>query len=113
MFKRFINRFGLASGLFATIIGGLLTGLNRRCATEFSFFMSIVVISAATVYDFYKNFSDIELQGFYLIAIGFVAAFLSSIVVIKWLIKYVSSHDFVVFGIYRIVVGSIILFFIL
>lgn len=97
----------------ATIIGGLLSGLNRRCATEFSFFMSIIVISAATVYDLYKNYSDIELQGLYLIAIGFISAFFSSILVIKWLIKYVSNHDFIAFGIYRIILGSVILFFIL
>ncbi len=96
----------------ATIIGGLLSGLNRRCATEFSFFMSIVVISAASAFDLYSNIEHISMEGFYLIAIGFVAAFLSSILVIRWLIKFVSHNDFVPFGIYRIMLGSIILFFV-
>lgn len=97
----------------ATIIGGLLCGLNRRAATEFSFFMSIVVISAASFYDLFKNFSEINTGNIYLILIGFVTAFFTSILVIKWLIKYVSNNDFVPFGIYRIMLGSIILFFIL
>lgn len=97
----------------ATIIGGLLCGLNRRAATEFSFFMSIIVISAASFYDLLKNFDDINTDNIYLILIGFITAFFTSILVIKWLIRYVSNNDFVPFGIYRIMLGSIILFFIL
>lgn len=97
----------------ATIMGGILSGLSRRAATEFSFFMSIVVISAASFYDLYKNIEYISLDGAYLILLGFVAAFISSILVVKWLIGYVSKNNFVPFGIYRIVVGSVILFFVL
>ncbi len=97
----------------ATIIGGILSGLSRKCATEFSFFMSIVVISAASFFDLYKNIDHIKLEDVYLISIGFIAAFISSILVIKWLINYVSKHNFVPFGIYRIILGSVILFFIL
>ncbi len=97
----------------ATIIGGLLCGLNRKTATEFSFFMSIIVISAATFFDLYKNFEHINFEGIYLITIGFVVAFMSSILVIKWLINYVSKNNFVPFAIYRIILGSVILSIIL
>ncbi len=95
----------------ATIIGGLLLKINRRAATEFSFFMSIIVISAASLYDLYKNYANLDLSNIYLIIFGFLSAFLSSLFVIKWLIAYVSKNDFVIFGIYRIVFGSILLFF--
>lgn len=94
----------------ATIIGGLLCGLSRKTATEFSFFMSIIVISAATFFDLYKNVDHIDFSGTYLIAISFVTAFISSILVIKWLIGYVSKNNFIPFAIYRIVLGSVILF---
>lgn len=95
----------------ATIISGLLLKINRRAATEFSFFMSIIVISAASLYDLYKNYSNLDLSNIYLIVFGFLSAFLSSLFVIKWFISYVSKNDFVIFGIYRIVFGSILLFF--
>ncbi len=97
----------------ATIVGGLLLKMSRRVATEFSFFMSIVVISAASFYDLYKNFSALEGSDFGLIFIGFISAFLSAFFVIKWFIHYVANNDFLIFGFYRIALGSIILFIIL
>ncbi len=97
----------------ATIIGGILLKMSRRAATEFSFFMSIVVISAASLFDLYKNYSELNVSNFYLIVIGFLSAFFSALLVIRWFIGYVSKNDFVTFGIYRIMFGSILLFFIL
>lgn len=97
----------------STIIGGLLLKISRRAATEFSFFMSIIVISAASFYDLYKNYSSLNVENLYLIIIGFLSAFFSAIIVIRWFISYVSKHDFVAFGIYRIIFGSILLFFLL
>ncbi len=96
----------------ATIIGGLLLNLSRKTATEFSFFMSIIVISAASFYDLYKNFEFLDFSDFYLISLGFVSSFLSALIVIKWFILYVSKNNFMVFAIYRIILGSLILFYI-
>jgi len=95
----------------ATIVGGLLLRMNRRCAAEFSFFMSIVVISAASFFDLYKNYTALDVSNLYLILFGFLSSFISAIFVIRWFIKYVSNNDFIIFGIYRIMFGSIILFF--
>ncbi len=97
----------------ATIIGGLLTGLNRKIATEFSFFLSIPTITAATFYDIYKNYSELTFSNLEIIFVGFLASFLSAIFVIKWFIDYVSKHNFIPFAIYRIVLGCVILFFVL
>jgi len=97
----------------ATIIGGLLSGLNRKIATEFSFFLSIPTITAATFYDIYKNYSDLTFSNIEIIFIGFLASFISAALVIKWFIGYVSKHNFILFAIYRIVLGAAILFFML
>lgn len=93
----------------ATIIGGLLLKFNRQTATEFSFFLSIPTITAASFFDLYKNYDSLTLSGLELIIIGFLAAFIAAIIVIKWFINYVSKHNFVPFAIYRIVLGFIIL----
>ncbi|NOT16502.1 MAG: undecaprenyl-diphosphate phosphatase [Sulfuriferula sp.] len=95
----------------ATIIGGLLFGLSRRTATEFSFFLAIPTLLAATVYEVYKH-KDLLLssQGdVMLFAIGFVTAFFSALVAIRALLKFISQHDFVVFAWYRIIFGIVVL----
>ncbi len=97
----------------ATIISGLLFGLNRKIATEFSFFLAIPTIISATCYDLYKNHSALNFNDSKIILTGMISAFLSSILVIKWLISYVSKHNFVAFGIYRILLGIAILIFII
>lgn len=97
----------------ATIIGGLLLKFNRQIAAEFSFFLSIPTIAAATFYDLYKNYQDLTLSGSELILAGFLSAFISAILVIKWFIGYVSKHNFIPFAIYRIALGALILFFVL
>ena len=93
----------------ATIIGGMLFGLSRPAATRFSFFLAIPTLLAACAYDFLRNralFSAQDLQG---LAIGFVAAFVAAFLCVRWLIRYVSRHDFVPFAWYRIAFGLLIL----
>lgn len=93
----------------ATIIGGLLVGLKRKTATEFSFFLAIPTIFSATIYDLYKNFYDLNFENIQLILVGTIASFLSAILVIKWFIAFISKNSFISFGIYRIIIGFIIL----
>ncbi len=97
----------------ATIIGGLLLKFNRKIATEFSFFLAIPTIFAATAFDLLKNFHELSNSGLELILVGTFAAFFSAILVIKWFINFVSKNNFIPFGIYRIIAGIIILIFII
>jgi undecaprenyl-diphosphatase len=93
----------------ATIIGGLFFGLSRRCATEFSFFLAIPTLLAATAYSLYKERALLSVADVPLFAVGSVAAFVSAFVVVRWLIRYVSTHDFSIFAWYRIVFGIVVL----
>ncbi len=95
----------------ATIIGGLVLGLSRTAATEFSFFLAIPTIFGATVWDLYKSRELLSMEHLPGIGVGFVVSFLSAIVVVRWLLRYVSKNDFKLFGWYRIVFGLIILAF--
>lgn len=97
----------------ATIMGGLLLKLDRKTATEFSFFLAIPTIFGASFYDIYKNYHVLSTSSLEIIAIGFAASFVSALFVIKWLIHYVSNNNFLPFAYYRIILGSIILFIIL
>lgn len=96
----------------ATIIGGLLLGLNRQVATEFSFFLAMPTIAAASFYDILKNADELTNSNVQIILVGLFAAFFSAILVIKWFISFVSKNNFVPFGVYRILLGIVILFFI-
>lgn len=96
----------------ATIIGGLLLGLNRKTATEFSFFLAIPTIAAASLYDLLTNSSELTGADLGVLLIGTLSAFFSALLVIKWFIDFVSKNSFLYFGIYRIIAGSLILFFI-
>jgi undecaprenyl-diphosphatase len=93
----------------ATIIGGMLLGLSRKAATEFSFFLAIPTLLAATVYSVYKDRALLSMADLPLFAIGGVAAFVSAFLCVRWLLRYISSHDFTVFAWYRIVFGIVIL----
>jgi len=93
----------------ATIIGGLLFGLSRKAATEFSFFLAIPIMFAATFYDVYKHREFLEWNDLGMFAVGFVAAFISALLAVRGLIRFISNHDFTVFAWYRIVFGIIIL----
>ena len=93
----------------ATIIGGMLFGLSRKAATEFSFFLAVPTLMAAGAYDLLKNrhlFSTSDLPMF---GVGSVTAFVSAFVVVRWLIRYVATHDFKPFAWYRIAFGLIVL----
>jgi undecaprenyl-diphosphatase len=97
----------------ATIIGGMLFGLPRAVATEFSFFLAIPVIAGATIYEMYKLRQDIGNMDWSsfgpVLAVGFIAAFISAFFCVRWLIRYVSHHNFKPFAWYRIVFGVIVL----
>jgi undecaprenyl-diphosphatase len=100
----------------ATIIGGMLFGLPRAVATEFSFFLAIPVIGGATAYELLKLWinpiqtSSTESMHFgWAILVGFVAAFVSAFICVRWLIQYVASHTFVPFAWYRIIFGVVVL----
>ncbi|MBH5329816.1 undecaprenyl-diphosphate phosphatase [Eikenella sp. S3360] len=94
----------------STIMGGMVWGLDRKTATEFSFFLAVPIMVAASGYSILKNLSAFTAQDFGLIAIGFIAAFVSGLVAVKALLRFVSSKNFVPFAYYRIVFGGIILF---
>ncbi len=93
----------------ATIMGGLMLGVERAPATQFSFFLAIPTMFGAAVYDLYKNRAILSLEGAGLIAIGFVVAFIAALFVVRRLVDFVSRHGFGVFAWYRIVVGTIAL----
>jgi undecaprenyl-diphosphatase len=95
----------------ATIIGAMLLKVNRQVATEFSFFLAIPTIGSACVYDIYKNFNQLNFDNIDILITGIISSFIASILVIKWLIKYISTHDFKIFGYYRIIIGTLILIF--
>ena len=93
----------------ATIIGGLWFGLSRKAATEFSFFLAIPVMFAATAYDLYKHGAALQFSDWPLFATGFLCAFFSAFVAMRGLLRYVSNHDFTLFAWYRIGFGALIL----
>jgi undecaprenyl-diphosphatase len=93
----------------ATIIGGLFFGMSRKCATEFSFFLAIPTLFAATGYSLWKERALLSAADIPMFGVGFIAAFISAFVVVRWLIRYVSSHDFTVFAWYRIAFGIVVL----
>ena len=89
----------------ATIIGGLLFGLSRKAATEFSFFLAIPTLLAATVYELYKERALLNADDLAMWATGFIAAFVSAFFCVRWLLRFISTHDFTVFAWYRIAFG--------
>ncbi|MDD2769842.1 MAG: undecaprenyl-diphosphate phosphatase [Methylococcus sp.] len=93
----------------ATIIGGMLLGLSRRAATEFSFFMAIPTLFSATAYDLYKTGGILRVEDLSAFGIGFAAAFVSAFLAVRGLLRYISGHDFTVFAWYRIVFGLVVL----
>lgn len=95
----------------ATIIGGLLVGMERKDAAEFSFLLALPTMLAATTYDIYKNFGVFSLDDWQDIVVGFITSFIFAVIGIKALLKFISSHTFIPFGIYRIVVGVLFLVF--
>lgn len=108
----FAQAFALIPGTSrsgATIIGGLLFGLSRRAATEFSFFLAVPTLIAAGGYDFLKNRALFQPQDLGMFGVGMVAAFVSAFLCVRWLLRYIASHDFTIFAWYRIVFGVVVL----
>lgn len=93
----------------ATIMGALLCKVERKAAAEFSFFLAVPTMLAATSYDLYKNYDALSNGAMGMLAVGFVAAFLTAIVVVKWLVGFIQHHDFTPFAYYRIIVGALML----
>jgi undecaprenyl-diphosphatase len=93
----------------ATIMGALLLGVDRKTATEFSFFLAIPTMLGATVYDLYKNRALLGAEDFNVIAVGFVAAFVSALLVVRTVVNFVARHGFAPFAWYRIGLGSVAL----
>lgn len=93
----------------ATIMGAMLFGLSRKAATEFSFFLAIPVLFAATFYSLYKERALLSVSDLDLFGIGTVAAFVSAFFCVRWLLRYISSHDFTIFAWYRILFGFIVI----
>jgi len=93
----------------ATIIGGMLFGLSRPAATEFSFFLAIPTLLAATGYELVRNRNLLVADDLAMIGVGFVVAFISALLVVRWLLRYVAHHDFVPFAWYRIAFGLVII----
>ena len=93
----------------ATIIGGMFFGLSRKCATEFTFFLAIPTLVGATVYSLWKARTLLVASDIPMFSVGFIASFASAFLVVRWFIRYVSTHDFTVFAWYRIVFGIVVL----
>jgi undecaprenyl-diphosphatase len=93
----------------ATIVGGLLFGLSRRAATEFSFFLAIPTMFAAVAFDVYENRAILHADDLGMFAIGFLASFVSAFLAVRALLRYISRHDFSAFAYYRIAFGAIVL----
>jgi undecaprenyl-diphosphatase len=93
----------------ATIIGAMLFGLSRPAATEFSFFLAVPTLVAAGAYDLVKHRAALSAGDLELVAVGLAAAFVSAFVCVRWLIRYVATHDFKPFAWYRIAFGAIVL----
>ena len=90
----------------STIVGGLLLGTTKRAAAEFSFFLSLPTMAGAVAYDLLKNRDVLDWSDLSTIAIGFVAAFVTAVIVVRWLLDYVSRNGFALFAWWRIIAGS-------
>lgn len=93
----------------ATIIGGMLFGLSRRVATEFSFFLAVPTLIAAGAYDLFKHRALLDAGDLGVFSAGFIVSFVSAFLCVRWLLRYIATHDFSAFAWYRIAFGVIVL----
>ena len=98
-----------ASRSGSTIIGGMLFGLSRRAATEFSFFLAVPTLIAAGMYNLYKNRALFNASDVGPLAVGFFVSFVAAFLCVRWLLRYIASHDFTLFAWYRIAFGAVVL----
>ncbi|MFN3281334.1 MAG: undecaprenyl-diphosphate phosphatase [Tabrizicola sp.] len=90
----------------ATIVGALLMGVEKRAAAEFSFLLSLPTMGAAVAYDLFKNRDVLDFGAVWEIAVGFAVAFVTAVIVVRWLLDYIGRHGYALFGWWRILVGS-------
>ena len=93
----------------ASIVGGMLSGLDRSTATTFSFYLAIPTLGAATIVDLLGSLGQVTSGDIGRLAVGTVVSMVIAWITIGWLLRYVAAHSFVVFGVYRIVAGIVIL----
>ncbi|MFT4152024.1 MAG: undecaprenyl-diphosphate phosphatase [Paracoccaceae bacterium] len=91
----------------STIVGALMLGVDKRAAAEFSFFLSMPTMAAAVAYDLWKNRDVLDASALGDIAVGFILAFIAAVVVVRWLLGYVSRRGYALFGWWRIIVGLV------
>ena len=94
----------------ATIIGGMLLGLSRKAATDFSFFLAIPTLIGAGAYSLYQERALLSVEDVPMFATGLVVSFISAWICVRWLLKYIASHSFEIFAWYRIAFGLVVLF---
>lgn len=97
----------------STILGGLFLGLRRKTATEFSFILAVPTMLSATLLDLYKNASSFSVNEVSTLTIGFLVSFLIALLSIKFLLSYIKKHNFMIFGVYRILLALAFLFFVI
>ncbi len=113
-FIGFAQSFSMVPGTSrsgATIIGGLLAGLNRKTAVEFSFLLAVPTMFVATFYDVFKNYHTLSLGNWQYLLTGFIVAFIVAILAIKLFLAFISRYNFMPFAIYRILLGIVFLFY--
>jgi undecaprenyl-diphosphatase len=93
----------------ATIVGALLMGVEKRAAAEFSFLLSLPTMGAAVAYDLFRNRAVLDLGALWEISVGFSVAFLTALIVVRWVLKFISHNGYALFGWWRIIVGSVAL----
>jgi len=93
----------------ATIIGGLFFGLSRKAATEFTFFLAMPTLIGATIYELYKERALLNIADLDMWVAGAVSSFVSAFLCVRWLLRYISTHDFTIFAWYRIAFGLVVL----
>ena len=108
----FIQCLALVPGVSrsgSTIVGALMLGVDRRAAAEFSFFLSMPTMAGAFAYDLYKNRHVLDFSALTDISVGFAMAFITALIVVRWVLNYISQHGFALFGWWRIIAGSLAL----
>jgi undecaprenyl-diphosphatase len=93
----------------STIVGALMLGVSKRAAAEFSFFLSLPTMAGAVGYDLYKNRDVLDFSALSDIAVGFVLAFITAVLVVRWLLNFVGRNGYALFGWWRIIVGTLAL----
>lgn len=90
----------------SSIVGALLLGMDKKAATEFSFFLAMPTMAGAFTYDLYKNYANLQTDDALAIGVGFLAAFIAGVLVVKYLLSFVSKHGFAPFAWWRILIGT-------